>query len=426
MDTDPSDRVIDRFLATQGLLFDAVPFFQPGRGIPFVGFLLAIPMLVASGIIQEAERLYPAFGPAFYGLRTTLMVLAAMALLRITRPENLKEHSPPDLGRILGLDRAPEAATIRRRLDQLAAGKSESLLEAVIQRRIQSRQEALGYLYFDGHVRVYHGKANLPKTHVAQMRICMPATQDAWINDASGQPLFFVTQEAHPSLSDAIRNMLPDLQEYIGERKATFVFDRGGWSPDFFAELAVQADLITYRKGNVAPLPNDAFSEHIVPGKKKETKWELADSEVKVGKCHFPMRQVTLRKNSHQVHIVTTRRDITAVEIAIRMFYRWRQENFFKYMREEFDFDALIEYAVEEDDPERTAPNKAWNVLDQELRRSVADLKLLEEALGAGAQSEDEPLRAAREKVDDIRECRDALPKRMKVSESRTLGMLRG
>jgi hypothetical protein len=213
MDIDPSDRVIDRFLATQGLLFDAAPVFQPGRGIPNVGFFLAIPMLVASGIIQEAERLYPVFGPAFYGLRTTLMVLAAMALLRITRPENLKEHSPPDLGRILGLDRAPEAATIRRRLDQLAAGKSESLLEAVIQRRIQSRQEALGYLYFDGHVRVYHGKANLPKTHVAQMRICMPATQDAWINDASGQPLFFVTQEAHPSLSDAIRNMLPDLQE---------------------------------------------------------------------------------------------------------------------------------------------------------------------------------------------------------------------
>ena len=31
-----------------------------------------------------------------------------MALWRIKRPEALKEHSPADLGRVLGVDRAPE------------------------------------------------------------------------------------------------------------------------------------------------------------------------------------------------------------------------------------------------------------------------------------------------------------------------------
>jgi len=30
------------------------------------------------------------------------------ALLRIKQPENLKEYQPDDLGRIVGLDRAPE------------------------------------------------------------------------------------------------------------------------------------------------------------------------------------------------------------------------------------------------------------------------------------------------------------------------------
>ena len=29
------------------------------------------------------------------------------------------------------------------------------------------------------------------------------------------------------------------------------------------------------------------------------------------------------------------------------MFDRWRQENFFKYMREEFLLDALIDYQIE-------------------------------------------------------------------------------
>ena len=39
-----------------------------------------------------------------------------MALWRIKRPEGLKEHSPQELGRVLGLDRAPEVKTLRRKL----------------------------------------------------------------------------------------------------------------------------------------------------------------------------------------------------------------------------------------------------------------------------------------------------------------------
>jgi hypothetical protein len=39
------------------------------------------------------------------------------------------------------------------------------------------------------------------------------------------------------------------------------------------------------------------------------------------------------------------------------MFERWRQENFFKYMREEFLLDALIDYQIEpEDDHQSRAP----------------------------------------------------------------------
>jgi len=38
------------------------------------------------------------------------------------------------------------------------------------------------------------------------------------------------------------------------------------------------------------------------------------------------------------------------------MFSRWRQENWFKYMREEFLLDALVDYEVEPDDPERSVP----------------------------------------------------------------------
>jgi hypothetical protein len=39
------------------------------------------------------------------------------------------------------------------------------------------------------------------------------------------------------------------------------------------------------------------------------------------------------------------------------MFNRWRLENFFKYVREEFLLDALIDYQIESEDPTRTIPS---------------------------------------------------------------------
>ena len=55
------------------------------------------------------------------------------------------------------------------------------------------------------------------------------------------------------------------------------------------------------------------------------------------------LRQVTRRMdNGHQTLILTSRRDLPAAQVAYRMFDRWRQENFFKYLREEYALDALV------------------------------------------------------------------------------------
>jgi hypothetical protein len=50
------------------------------------------------------------------------------------------------------------------------------------------------------------------------------------------------------------------------------------------------------------------------------------------------------------------------------MFARWRQENFFKYLREEYALDALVDYTVVPDDPTREVPNPRWRELDAQLR----------------------------------------------------------
>jgi DNA-binding CsgD family transcriptional regulator len=54
-DTNPLDRSMDRLLAAMGLLDDALPVFAPSRSLPRAGVLLAIPALVASGLLSTAE-----------------------------------------------------------------------------------------------------------------------------------------------------------------------------------------------------------------------------------------------------------------------------------------------------------------------------------------------------------------------------------
>lgn len=157
--------------------------------VPHAGVLCALPALVDSGIFRIARDIYGSLGPAFYGLRTTLVALSLMALLRIKRPEGLKEHVPDDLGRLLGLDRAFEVKTLRRKLTRLACvGRAAAFGRALAEYRIAARGTAIGFLYVDGHVRVYHGRRTLPKAHVARMRLAMPATTDYWVNDVAGQP----------------------------------------------------------------------------------------------------------------------------------------------------------------------------------------------------------------------------------------------
>jgi transposase len=388
LDTDPTDRRGDRLLARLGLLDDAAPLFGSSANVPHAGVLLAVPALIASGIFDCAHKIYGRLGPAFFGLRTTLLTLLFMALWRIKRPEGLKEHPPAELGRVLGVDRAPEVKTLRRKLARLAACQHAAQLgQALAQQRVAQRGQTLGFLYVDGHVRVYHGKHRLPKAHVARMRLSMPATTDYWINDTRGDPLFVLTAEVNAGLVKMLPGLLQEVRRLVGARRVTFVFDRGGYSPKLFLQiLAAGFDLITYRKGRHRRVPRRAFRPQHARVDGRRVSYVLADQEVRLLGGQLRLRQVTrLMDNGHQTSILTSRRDLSGARVAYHMFERWRQENFFKYLRQEFALDALAQYAVEPDDPHREVPNPKWAAVDAQLRQVYARLDRLQAEYGLEA-----------------------------------------
>src|SRR6266851_5146924 len=249
LDANPLDRSMDRLLAAMGILDDALPVFAPTRSLPRAGVLLAIPALVASGLLATAEKIYGSLGPAFYGLRTTLVAYVLLALLRIPRPETLKEYPPGELGRIVGLDRMPEVKTLRRKLARLASLKgSYQLGRELARQRIAERGKVLGFLYIDGHVRAYHGKHTIAKAYVTRMHLAAPATTDYWVNDQRGDPLFVVTADANTAMTRMLMPVLREVRELLGpHRHSTVVFDRGGWSPKLFRDLLTMGfDVLTY------------------------------------------------------------------------------------------------------------------------------------------------------------------------------------
>lgn len=396
MDADPTDRSMDRLLACMGLLDDATPWFRQGKAIKGAGVLLAVPALVQSGVFEIAREVYGSIGPAFYGLRTTLVTFLLMALLRVKRPEGMKEHSPEQLGRLLGLDRAPEVKTLRRKLARLSAfGRAKDFGRALANHRFKTRGPALGFLYIDGHVRVYHGKRTLPKTHVARMRLPMPATTDYWVNDSRGEPLFVVNTEANKNMVKMLPDVLDEVRQFIGDRRVTVVFDRGGWSPRLFKRLIASGfDILTYRKGRSRKVSRSRFALHEATLAGQAVSYWLADQNILLNKRKLKLRQVTrLCKNGHQTPIVTSRWDLPAVEVAFRMFERWRQENFFKYLREEYALDALVDYGTEPADPERDVPNPMRKKLNAELKKAFVQLIRLQAEYGFEAFVNPEELR---------------------------------
>ena len=351
VDTDPANRSGDRLLASMGCLEDALPLFDNHEKLPHAGVLLAVPVLQAHGGLSIFQRVFASLGAAFYGLRTIFVCLYLMALMRIKRPEHLKEHSPTELGGLIGLDRFPEVKTVRRKLTEMADQKKGCLLQNELAKlRLAKDAERLAYFYFDGHVREYTGKAELAKAKKPQRSVATCAATDNWVHDALGQPLLLFTSEMNEGLTQVLEPIVSDVKTFLPEgQRFTAVFDRGGWSPKLFKQLKKNgADVITYRKGKTQTFPASFFSEHTVTEDGKTVSYMLYDQpkvragrlrnaskkRAKIGDTQFYwMRQITvLREDGRQINILTNRDDLPALEVVMSLFRRWRQENFFKYM----------------------------------------------------------------------------------------------
>jgi transposase-like protein len=394
---DPVSRDGERVLARWGLLGEgAEPVFAAGARYPLAGLLLALPALEVTGLLEAARQVYGRLRDGYYGLAATLLTLVFLALAGEPRAEGATRVPPAALGRVLGLDRAPEVKTIRRKLGELAAaGKAADLIMALARRHAAARPQALGFLYVDGHARAYYGTRDVQKMHIARLKFPAPATEETWVTDQDGEPVFMVVAEPSDSLAGELRRLLPQLRQVAGEgRRVTVCFDRGGWSPALFADITGAGfDLLTWRKGPAPDLPAAAFTTiTCADDRGREHAYDLADTAITLTISQGPrkgqtvtLRQVTRRVparhgTTRQIHALTSRTDLAAGEVCWRLTSRWREENYFRYARTHFALDALDSHAATPDDPGRLVPNPAKKAAAAQVRHA--------EILAAAAQAQ--------------------------------------
>jgi transposase-like protein len=366
----PAPRTDERELARSGLLAGAEPLVCEGSSLPLAGALLVLPALCATGLLEAFSEVYEMGRAAFYSLRALVLTLAFCLLVGAARAEGLVRLDPVDLGRLIGLDRAPEVKTLRRRMEELAVlERSDDLFRRLAAAHLGRAGEAAGVFYVDGHVRAYHGEARLQKAHLARARLAAPAEVDTWVVDRRGDGVLCWTAEPGAALSGELLRATAEIRALLGpDARPTVAFDRGGYSPRLFAELvAAGFHVLTYRKKPVKDEPRSAFLLYKFTddlGRKKS--YLLADRRVRLSyaderraRHYFSCRQVTRldEQSGHQTQVLTTRGDLASYEVADAMFSRWREENFFRYLRANYGLDALDSYAKIPDDPTRTVPN---------------------------------------------------------------------
>ena len=398
-------RYEERSAASLGFGGHAPVKFEENQALCGAGVLFLLPALLEQGLLKTSS-VYSLPQNHYYGLESVVLTLAFMALARIKNPEQLKQCKPGEIGRIIGLDRIPEVRCLRDKIKLLTSQrKATELNNLLIDHWYSGKQEDAGFLYIDGHQRIYYGdQANLPSKYISRQKLCLSATTEYWVNDAQGMPLMMVMGELTEKLQTAIEEyIIPQMQQTNLLKhppsknkkipRCTFIFDREAYEPAFFQRLwkKYRIAVITYRKNVKDTWREDRFKSIDTTVLENTVTMLLCEDKIKLGGHRF--REVRrLGKDGHQTAIITTHPTIDMTTIAGRMFGRWSQENFFRYMIQDYDFDKMIEFGTETIDTEQKVVNPQYrkiNYLIKKLREKKQRVQAKFYPLAESAMEED-------------------------------------
>lgn len=360
------------------------------------GVLMSLPALLSNGLLKYEKDFYPDQG--YYSITSVFITLALLALLRVKTLAQSSQIPAGELGKAMGLDRIPEVKTLRERISLFCEKCNiEDWGEKLSKDWLEDYPELSGILYVDGHVKIYYGnKTIMPKRFVSRLRLCMSGSTDYWVNDHLGQPFFVINKAINSGMAKAIKeDIIPRTNKDIPNQptpeelknnpklhRYMLVFDRECSSANFFHELWYdhRIAICTYSKNVKDKWPEEEFSVHkgsLATGEQQEI--ELAERGVLLqstgsNKKIWAREIRKMNKSGHQTSIITTNYMLPTIIIGLYMFARWSQENFFKYMMQNFGIDTLVSYMKEKISDTAELINPEFRELEGQLKKAISKL----------------------------------------------------
>ncbi len=338
----------------------------------------------AEAILSAA--LPPGPGRSRYDDLGLLTVTAAAFALGVSSAEGTKHLIAAQAGPLAGITALPGLRTLRPRLAAIA-GQCDPL---ALQRQLAAAMLAadapgLHVYYADDHFVPYEGAKPVAKGWNTKRRHAQPGRADTLVSDYQGRAVCFATGD--PSgLAGTLPPVLAQLRQVTGpEAKILLGFDRGGSYPVTFRAIRdARADWVTWRRGPLAPpaaAPRRSFTAR-GDGKPAEV-LHLADETVTI-KDYGQARQITLFEDAVPVlQVLTSDLGAPAAALLAWLRCRWRIENLFKYLEDNYGIHWLCDYHAEAADDDHLTGNPARKTARARLRKAEAALAAGQQALAA-------------------------------------------
>lgn len=329
--------------------------------------------------------------------------------LRFRSVEDWKNGLKKDLGVLIGEPASPAVLTMRTKVKALA----ESVDAAALSRAMLERYLALepaweGLYYVDGHFCPYHGQQPTPKGWDGKRRLAAKGHNDVYLHDAKGRALFFFSQPLNDSLARAIPSMVAEIRRAHGSEPFTVVFDRGGYSADTFRFLQAEGiGYITYLKGRGSKrrYALRLFRRGWFLFEGKRHSYQVYEKKTRVGKLGLLRTILFLGDDGQQIPVLTNlATGARAAKVVHCLRLRWRQENSFKFLAENYAIDQIIQYGADPEFEDRLIPNPKRKALQEQVRELGKQIQVLEAQLGRA--------------LDDSRESRHRTSRGLKVAHA--------
>jgi hypothetical protein len=329
--------------------------------------------------------------------KTAAVVVLCFAL-RFRSIEDSKNALREDLGVLLAQRRSPGLLTIRTKIAALAESVDPLSLSRELFRRYLALEPVWeGLYYVDGHFCPYYGKHPTPRGWNAKRRLAVPGHTDAYVHDARGRALFFLSRPLNDSLARAIPALVDEIRRVHGDGAFTVVFDRGGYSGDAFRFLNEhKVGFITYLKGRKARrrYPTGRFRRGWFGFEGRRHAYKLLEKRTRINRVGSVRTILFLGDEGQQIPVLT---NLSAASKPAKVVHclrlRWRQENSFKYLTEHYAIDQIIQYGADAEQASRSVPNSRRKALKQRVQEVSQTITALEAQLGRAVDQNQEAKR---------------------------------